>query len=56
MVMVVTLIMLLLNIQQLDLAGNCAGDSGIELRACNILTNQTAMVRKRVYQKIDGSS
>ncbi|MDB3972680.1 TonB-dependent receptor [Gammaproteobacteria bacterium] len=28
----------------LDLAGNCAGDTGIELRACNILTNDTAMV------------
>ena len=28
----------------IDLAGNCAGDTGIELRACNILTNQTAMV------------
>ena len=27
----------------LDLKGNCAGDSGRELRACNILTNQTAM-------------
>ena len=28
----------------LDLKGNCAGDTGIELRACNILTNDTAMV------------
>ena len=28
----------------LDLQGNCAGDTGIELRACNILTNDTAMV------------
>ena len=30
--------------KHIDLAGNCAGDTGIELRACNILTNQTAMV------------
>ena len=28
----------------IDMAGNCAGNSGIQLRACNILTNNTAMV------------
>jgi len=28
----------------IDMTGNCAGDLGIELRACNILTNNTAMV------------
>ena len=27
----------------IDMAGNCAGDTGNELRACNILTNDAAM-------------
>ena len=27
-----------------DWAGNCAADSGTELRACNIVTNATAMI------------
>ena len=27
-----------------DWATNCAADSGTELRACNIITNATAMV------------
>ena len=38
----------------LDLAGNCAGDSGIELRACNILTNQTAMVNGEYIKRSMG--
>ena len=32
------------NYSALDMQGNCAGDTGTELRACNILTNDTAMV------------
>ena len=27
-----------------DWAGNCAGDTGVELRACNIITNQANMI------------
>ena len=38
----------------LDLAGNCAGDSGIQLRACNILTNQTAMVNGEYIKRSMG--
>ena len=38
----------------LDLAGNCAGDSGAELRACNILTNQTAMVNGEYIKRSMG--
>ena len=38
----------------IDLAGNCAGDSGIELRACNILTNDTAMVSNEYIKRSMG--
>jgi Fe(3+) dicitrate transport protein len=38
----------------IDLAGNCAGDTGIELRACNILTNQTAMVGNEYIKRSMG--
>ncbi len=38
----------------LDLAGNCAGDTGIELRACNILTNNTAMVSNEYIKRSMG--
>ena len=38
----------------IDLAGNCAGDTGIELRACNILTNQTAMVANEYIKRSMG--
>ena len=39
---------------KLDLKGNFAGDSGIELRACNILTNQTAMVNGEYIKRSMG--
>ena len=32
------------SLSSVDFATNCAADSGRELRACNIITNQTAMV------------
>ena len=38
----------------IDLEGNCAGDTGIELRACNILTNQTAMVGNEYIKRSMG--
>ena len=38
----------------LDLKGNCAGDSGAELRACNILTNNTAMVGNEYIKRSMG--
>ena len=38
----------------IDMQGNCAGDTGIELRACNILTNQTAMVANEYIKRSMG--
>ena len=38
----------------IDMKGDCAGDSGIELRACNILTNTTAMVNGEYIKRSMG--
>ena len=38
----------------IDMQGNCAGDSGSELRACNILTNNTAMVANEYIKRSMG--
>jgi Fe(3+) dicitrate transport protein len=38
----------------IDMKGNCAGDSGAELRACNILTNDTAMVANEYIKRSMG--
>ena len=38
----------------IDMRGNCAGDSGSELRACNILTNNTAMVANEYIKRSMG--
>ena len=38
----------------IDMAGNCAGDTGAELRACNILTNNTAMLGSEYIKRSMG--
>jgi Fe(3+) dicitrate transport protein len=38
----------------IDMKGNCAGDSDSELRACNILTNDTAMVANEYIKRSMG--
>ncbi|MDB4089964.1 TonB-dependent receptor [Gammaproteobacteria bacterium] len=38
----------------IDMAGNCAGDTGDELRACNILTNDAAMTGSEYIKRSMG--